>query len=237
MKILVKFILDLFDITTEIKIKKFFKKIFLNKINIIIDVGSHKGEYILNIIKNFHYNKIYCFEPNPKIFNILKKKISKQQNIELNNIGVGNIEGSEILNENLESSSTSINQLNTSSKYFKKKYFFLNPFQNKSITKPIKIKITTLGNFIETQDIKSIDLLKIDTEGYELKVIEGLGKEIKKIKYIHFEHHFDDMIIKNYNLSNIHDYLKKNNFKKIFKVKMNFRKSFEYIYENENDIS
>ena len=75
MKILVKFILDLFDITTEIKIKKFFKKIFLNKINIIIDVGSHKGEYILNIIKNFHYNKIYCFEPNPKIFNILKKKI------------------------------------------------------------------------------------------------------------------------------------------------------------------
>jgi len=237
MKILVKFILDLFDITTEIKIKKFFKKIFLNKINIIIDVGSHKGEYIFNIIKNFHYNKIYCFEPNPKIFNILKKKISKQQNIELNNIGVGNIEGSEILNENLESSSTSINQLNTSSKYFKKKYFFLNPFQNKSITKPIKIKITTLGNFIETQDIKSIDLLKIDTEGYELKVIEGLGKEIKKIKYIHFEHHFDDMIIKNYNLSNIHDYLKKNNFKKIFKVKMKFRKSFEYIYENENDIS
>jgi FkbM family methyltransferase len=237
MKILVKFILDLFDITTEIKIKKFFKKIFLNKINIIIDVGSHKGEYIFNIIKNFHYNKIYCFEPNPKIFNILKKKISKKQNIELNNIGVGNIEGSEILNENLESSSTSINQLNTSSKYFKKKYFFLNPFQNKSITKPIKIKITTLGNFIETQDIKSIDLLKIDTEGYELKVIEGLGKEIKKIKYIHFEHHFDDMIIKNYNLSNIHDYLKKNNFKKIFKVKMKFRKSFEYIYENENDIS
>jgi len=75
MKILVKFILDLFDITTEIKIKKFFKKIFLNKINIIIDVGSHKGEYIFNIIKNFHYNKIYCFEPNPKIFNILKKKI------------------------------------------------------------------------------------------------------------------------------------------------------------------
>ena len=113
----------------------------------------------------------------------------------------------------------------------------MNPFQNKSITKPIKIKITTLGNFIETQDIKSIDLLKIDTEGYELKVIEGLGKEIKKIKYIHFEHHFDDMIIKNYNLSNIHDYLKKNNFKKIFKVKMKFRKSFEYIYENENDIS
>lgn len=234
MKILVKFILDIFDITTEIKIKNFLKKLFLKKINIIIDVGSHKGEYIFFIIKNFKYKKIYSFEPNPKIFDILKKKISKLQDIELNSIGIGNVEGSETLNENLESSSTSINELNTSSKYFKKKYFFLNPFKNKLITKPVKIQITTLSNFIKIRGIKNIDLLKIDTEGYELKVIEGLGNEIKKIKYIHFEHHFDDMIIKNYNLSNIHDYLKKNNFKKIFKVKMKFRKSFEYIYKNDN---
>ena len=51
---------------------------------------------------------------------------------------------------------------------------------------------------------------------------------------IHFEHHFDDMIIKNYNLSDIHNYLLKKGFIKYFKVKMAFRKSFEYIYVNEN---
>ena len=53
------------------------------------------------------------------------------------------------------------------------------------------------------------------------------------INLIHFEHHFDDMIIKNYNLSEIHDHLRNNNFEKAFKVKMKFRKSFEYIYENQ----
>ena len=83
------------------------------------------------------------------------------------------------------------------------------------------------------QKIKTIDLLKIDTEGYEFKVLKGLGKYIANIRFIHFEHHFDDMIIKNYNLTEIHNYLKKNNFKKVFKVKMKFRKSFEYIYENK----
>ena len=41
------------------------------------------------------------------------------------------------------------------------------------------------------------------------------------------------MIIKNYNLSEIHDLLRNNNFEKVFKVKMKFRKSFEYIYENK----
>ena len=68
MKILVKFILDLFDTITEIKTTKFLKKILSNDINVLIDVGSHKGEYISNIIKNFKYNKIYSFEPKPKNF-------------------------------------------------------------------------------------------------------------------------------------------------------------------------
>ncbi len=236
MKILVKFILDLFDTITEIKTTKFLKKILSNDINVLIDVGSHKGEYISNIIKNFKYNKIYSFEPNPKIFDELNKKLSNKKNIKLNLLGVGDCEKIEILHQNLESSSTSINELNTSSKYFKKKYFFLNPFNNKLITRPIEIKVITLSSFIKNNEIPNIDLLKIDTEGYELKVIKGLGEEIKKIKYIHFEHHFDDMIIKNYNLSNIHNYLGKYKFQKIFKIKMKFRKSFEYIYKNNNQV-
>ena len=44
------------------------------------------------------------------------------------------------------------------------------------------------------------------------------------------------MIIKNYNLSNIHNYLGKYKFQKILKIKMKFRKSFEYIYKNNNKI-
>ena len=78
MKILVKFILDLFDTITEIKTTKFLKKILSNDINVLIDVGSHKGEYILNIIKNFKYNKIYSFGPNPKIFELNKKLSNKK---------------------------------------------------------------------------------------------------------------------------------------------------------------
>lgn len=34
---------------------------------------------------------------------------------------------------------------------------------------------------------KDIDLLKIDVEGHELKVLEGVGEKIKNIKIIQFE--------------------------------------------------
>ena len=49
MKLFVKFVLDLFDKQTEKKINFFLKKIFIQEIPVLIDVGSHKGEYIENI--------------------------------------------------------------------------------------------------------------------------------------------------------------------------------------------
>ena len=60
--------------------------------------------------------------------------------------------------------------------------------------------------------------------------------KINIIDLILFEHHFDDMIIKNYKLSNIHDFLVENGFIKKFKIKMKFRKTFEYIYVSKNFI-
>ena len=65
------------------------------------------------------------------------------------------------------------------------------------------------------------------------KILEGLNDSIKMIKFIYFEHHYDDMIIKDYKFRDIHNYLSSFNFKQVYKSKMFFRKSFEYIYENQ----
>ena len=49
---------------------------------------------------------------------------------------------------------------------------------------------------------------------------------------IFLEHHYDNMIEKGYKFADINNLLIKNNFKKIFKCKMPFRKTFEYLYQN-----
>ena len=76
-----------------------------------------------------------------------------------------------------------------------------------------------------------IDFLKVDTEGYEYNVLKGLGTKLSAVSLIMFEHHYDNMIIKNYTFGDIHDLLKKNHFKPIYKYKMPFRKTFEYLYK------
>ena len=79
-----------------------------------------------------------------------------------------------------------------------------------------------------------IDILKIDTEGFEFKILKGINTvDFKKIRFIYFEHHYDSMIKKNYKFSDMRSFLEKNNFKQMYKLRMRFRKSFEYIYEKK----
>ena len=49
-----------------------------------------------------------------------------------------------------------------------------------------------------------------------------------------FEHHYDNMIDKKYTFSDINNLLKKNNFKMVYKSKMPFRKTYEYIFFQNN---
>ena len=76
--------------------------------------------------------------------------------------------------------------------------------------------------------------MKIDTEGSEFDVLIGAEDLLKNIELIIFEHHYHDMLKKNYTFSDINKLLIKNNFVQLKKFKMPFRKTFEYIYENRN---
>ena len=231
MKKIIQFCLSFFDYFTEKKILSKLNEILSNKDSIsVIDVGAHQGEYMSSISKNFKIRSAYCFEPNPKVFKNLETKFNINENIELINLGVSNITKKIMFNENIDSSSSSINDLNVNSKYYKKKFFLLNFLNRNEVTKKIQIQVINLNDFFVKKKIEKIDLLKIDTEGHELQILQGLKDKIDVVKLIHFEHHFDDMIIKNYTLSNIHDLLTQNGFRKIFKIKMKFRKSFEYLY-------
>ena len=222
-------IIKILDKPNEKKIFNFLKNNILQNA-IIIDVGAHKGESIKFYSDNFKIKKIYSFEPNKKIFEIIKKK--KFNNTEIFNLGLGDKNETKYLNIYKDTFSSSFNPIDRSSNYFKKKKIF--SFDDYAENKVIS-KVITLSNFMDNYNISKVDLLKIDTEGYEFRVLQGIdSKDFAKIKFIHFEHHYNDMIIKNYTFGDIHSLLFQHNFKKKYKLKMTFRKSFEYIYENHS---
>ena len=90
---------------------------------------------------------------------------------------------------------------------------------------------------MDLNNINKISFLKIDTEGYEYEILKGLKKKIQFVDTIMFEHHYDNMIIKNYTFRDMNNFLKMNNFNQIYKSKMPFRKTFEYIYKRKELIN
>ena len=227
-------ILNFLDYFQQKKIIKLIYKKFFDPI-IVFDVGAHYGETIKLFNKELNIKKIYSFEASSKNYKILKKNIFKydQKKVETLNYGIGNKITKSYINQTIESSSSTINELNINSKYLKKKLKILNIKDKNSFQHKVPIEIITLDYFIEKKKIENVDLLKIDTEGYEFNVLKGLSKHNQKIKLVYFEHHYDDMIIKNYKFGDIHQLLENYGFKMIKKSKMFFRKSFEYVYENQ----
>ena len=58
------YVLSIFDKIYQKKIIKNLNLIFNKNIDIVFDVGAHKGEFIKLIISNFNSKKIYSFEPS-----------------------------------------------------------------------------------------------------------------------------------------------------------------------------
>jgi len=238
-KFLFNLIVRIVDYFYKKKIIFFFKKNLNDDINILIDVGAHRGETIFEFLSNFKIKKIYSFEASPKTFTELNIKLKElktkfnQTKIEVYNFGVGNTNTKSTFYEMSDSNSSTFNIIDQNSSYYKKKNKILSFFFSKeeSIIKETEILQIKLSEFLKENEISNIDILKIDTEGYEYEVLKGLEQEILNVKFIYFEHHYDNMIKKNYKYSDIHDYLKINGFDKVFKIKMPLRKSFDYIYK------
>ena len=230
-----KFFLSVFDLKNKKKICNYFLEENKGKIQTLIDVGAHHGESIRFFNKNFSIDKIYAFEPSIDNFKILKEKVKDIKNIKFFNIAVGNKKGLINFTNHYDSESSTIIKINQKSNYFKKKNLYLDFFnKNKNRLKNAQVKIDSLENLINIDEFKVIDLIKIDTEGYDFYVIKGLGNLITKVRFIYFEHHFHDMLLKEYKFNDVDNFLKSKNFKKVLKTKMFFRKTFEYIYKNNS---
>ncbi len=187
-----------FDKTGE---KKFIRKIKKDLI-LCIDIGANIGSYT-NLLLSETKAQIISFEPLPEAFNDLKKIEEKNlDRLKVFNYAIGdNNEFLELNYSNDKSEKASFTKdLNKLSFYEFEK------------NKKIKSKVITLDNFFNQNTHlfeKDIDLIKIDTEGFELEVIKGAKEIIKKKipKYIQIEFNWHQLF-KGQTLYNFSTFLK-----------------------------
>ncbi len=178
---------------------------FKKKIN-IIDVGASDGIASKFFLKNLHVNKVICYEPNKPYVKILKKLNFK--NLIVHPYGISQKENKHqvflpryrFMKKNLD--------LVTYTFYDKKD--LINQIKmDFKFTKRISIvKKTIVLKKVKKMKFK-ISLIKIDVNGHEYSVLQGLQNIIKRDK--------PAMIIEtDKNIKKIEVYLKKFNYEKYF---------------------
>lgn len=190
--------------------KRIYKEMFINqeykfssetKNPFIIDCGSHIGLSILYFKSIYPDSGIIGFEPNPENFQILQKNIkeNKLSNVEIFNYALSNKEGKTNLH-------VSFNENNP---WTWGDTIVYNMWGDRGNDKKISIKTVKLSKCIN----KPVDLIKIDIEGYEQKVLEEIENKLHFIKEIVMEYHGTKTGIKVNDYSVIKRILERNDFK------------------------
>jgi len=162
------------------------EKNFINKINkdlmFCIDIGANVGKYTKLLLTETK-SKIISFEPLPLAFKDLQKiEQDYTDRLKVYNYAIGEKDETLELNYSNEKSEKAsfLENLNQLSFY---------DFKN---NQKIKTKVYCLDTFFSNNPnllSKNIDLLKIDTEGFEFEVLKGAKKILEQNppKYIQIE--------------------------------------------------
>jgi len=144
---------------------RFFNNI-KDKIKIIFDVGCRSDSEFLHFKGEVHY-----FDPVSEFIENLKKQPNSNKTSYFNTFGLGN---------------------QTKETYYYPKY---QSFYDRIIScrvsdnsNKVLLHIKKANEYIIENNIKDIDFLKIDTEGYEFNVLKGFDSFLENIKIIQFEY-------------------------------------------------
>jgi FkbM family methyltransferase len=146
----------------------------------IFEIGANLGQDAENLRALFQLEQkdVFVFEPHPDLFN----RIIKRYNFNAFNLAIGDKTG--VIDFNFVKLTTLNSGVSSALKH---------KTLNDDLFFTQKTQLLTLKDFVESNNIKSIDLLKIDVEGYTFEVLSGSGDFINNIKVIQLESELNEV--------------------------------------------
>lgn len=137
--------------------------------DVIFDVGANIG--CTTILFGGMAEKVYSFEPSPTTFHFLKKnaRAAKMDNVQIVNSGLGKAAGTFELTFAADNRSGG---------------FVSNMISASEGHQVEQINIIKGDDFVSENEVKNIDFIKIDVEGFERDVLDGLASLLARDKPI-----------------------------------------------------
>jgi FkbM family methyltransferase len=148
---------------------------------ICFDVGANVGQTIGYLRNSLRRPVIHSFEPGCEAFDELARRCSGIPDVHLNNFALGSHRTMLELNEHTHTDLSSFLELGTDGRG--------------TVKQKITVEVRTVDDYCADRDIRQIDILKSDTQGFDLEVIKGAGNLIgqHRVQLIFLEITFSEM--------------------------------------------
>ncbi len=144
----------------------------------VIEIGAHIGFHTIILSKLVgDSGRVFAFEPSPKTYSCLQKNTKSYRNIITYQEAVTDGKVSELILRNYFGWSA-WNTVLTEGRFVKKE----NPSLRKIFSQNVKVKATSLDNFLENHKDVRPQFIKIDAENAEMQILNGFTKGIVKFK-------------------------------------------------------
>jgi FkbM family methyltransferase len=192
------------------------------KVSVVLDIGACEGEDSIRYAKYFQNALIYAFEPRPDNIALIQKNIRDYQynNIKLENYALSDLDG-EVSFYLSSGAPTNISDFSDWD-FGNKSSSILAPTEWQSKLYPwllysdrVTVKSQRLDNFINEKRLEEIDFVHLDVQGAELKVLEGAGSQLKKVKCIWMEVERIELYKDQPLISDVHTFMKNKGFIRI----------------------
>jgi FkbM family methyltransferase len=145
----------------------------------LFDVGANIGQTIDQFRAAYASPRIIAFEPSPTTFVRLQQSHRHHAGVQLEQLAMGDVDGRAVF---YVMQDHSVNDSLLAPK-----------FDDRS--EEVIVQVRTVDDYCASTGIDTVDLLKIDAQGFDLKVIEGASRmlSMRRIRHYSVEVMFTDM--------------------------------------------
>lgn len=149
------------------------------QIETVLDVGANVGQYGKYLRIDGYRNNIISFEPISGVFQKLESNISKDKRWKACNFALGDFDGKSAINISKNLVSSSLMDINST---------HIEAASDSAYVTKEEISVKKLDSIFEDLSLKNQRLfMKIDTQGFEYKVLMGAVNSLKYIDTLQIE--------------------------------------------------
>lgn len=151
---------------------------------VIVDVGAARGDFSSHAARLFNLDRVILVEARPDAAQALRTRFSSDKRFQISPVAISDVNGRTVFHVNEEVDSSSLLPVDSAlmEKTFGRSF---------GTSKAIDVETLTLDTLYDRENLTAVDLLKVDIQGAEQRLIAGGTTALARTRAVVMEVNFE----------------------------------------------